>query len=191
MLKYKAHCLDMQGGIPYNSWCEIYHHREVLHVAKGFIRYETKNGIEYASVYRAKRVGPKKTNDIEYLGRVIDKEKGVYKNRERGVFTFTLENGFGEQQPIINEKLILDFGDSFLLNEIIKMAGLKSLIEKAFSGISDTVLALLFYRLLSSDSANYYAQIWWEGAYTRILFPKALMQSQRISEILQELGDEP
>ena len=159
-------------------------------MAKGFIRYETKNGVEYASVYKAKRVGAKKTNDIEYLGRVIDKENGVYKNRERGLFTFTLENGIIEQQPLINEKLILDFGDSFLLNEIIKKAGLKSLIEKTFPGISDTVLALLFYQVLSSDSANCYAQIWWEGAYARILFPKASMKSQRISEILQALGDE-
>ena len=159
-------------------------------MAKGFIRYEMKKGIEYASVYRAKRVGSKKTNDVEYLGRVIDKEKGIYKNRERGVFTFTLENGIVEQQPMINEKLILDFGDSFLLNEIIQKAELKNLIEKVFSGISDTVLALLFYRVLSSDNANYYAQLWWEGSYARILFPKALMQSQRISEVLQELGDE-
>lgn len=159
-------------------------------MAKGFIRYETKNGVEYASVYKAKRVGAKKTNDIEYLGRVIDKENSVYKNRERGLFIFTLENGIIEQQTLINEKLILDFGDSFLLNEIIKKAGLKSLIEKAFPSISDTVLALLFYRILSSDSANCYAQTWWEGAYARILFSKASMKSQRISEILQALGDE-
>jgi hypothetical protein len=159
-------------------------------MTKGFIRYEIKNGVEYASVYKARRVGAKKTNDIEYLGRVINKEKGIYKNRERGVFTFSLGNGIVEQQPIINEKLILDFGDSFLLNEIIKKAGLKSLIEKVFPGISDTVLALLFYRVLSNDSANCYAQVWWEGAYARILFPQALMQSQRVSEILQDLGDE-
>jgi len=159
-------------------------------MAKGFIRYETKNGVEYASVYKAKRVAGKKINDIEYLGRVIDKENGVYRNMERGVFKFSLGNGIVEQQPLINEKLILDFGDSFLLNEIIKKAGLKNLIEKVFPDIGDTVLALLFYRVLSSDTANCYAQTWYEGAYARILFPKALMQSQRISEILKELGDE-
>jgi hypothetical protein len=106
------------------------------------------------------------------------------------VFSFSLESGIIEQQVQINEKLILDFGDSFLLDEIIKKTGLRSLIERAFSGMSDTVLALLFYRILTSNSANCYAQVWWEGAYARILYPKASMQSQRISEILQELGDE-
>ena len=43
----------------------------------GFIRYEQKNGVEYASIYRGKRVEGKKVNDVEYLGRVINKENGV------------------------------------------------------------------------------------------------------------------
>lgn len=158
---------------------------------KGFIRYENKNGVEYASVYKARRVGGKKINDVEYLGRVIDKENGIYRNREHGVFKFSLENGIVEQQPQINEKLILDFGDSFLLNELLNKAGLASLIRKVFPGLSDTVLAFLFYRLLGRDSANCYAQTWWEGAYARILFSESSLQSQRISELLQELGDEP
>ena len=168
----------------------IFTTKDVLHMTKGFIRYETKNGVEYASVYKARRVGSKKTNDVEYLGRVIGKEKGVYKNRERGMFTFSLEKGFAKQQHAANERLILDFGDSYLLDEVIKGAGLKALIEKAFPGVSDTVLALLFYRVLSSGGSNCYTHTWWEGAYARILFPEASVQSQRVSEALQRLGDE-
>jgi len=162
----------------------------VLLMTKGFIRYERKNGVEYASVYKARRVGGKKINDVQYLGRVIDKENGIYRNREQGVFKFLLEKGIVEQQSQINEKYILDFGDSFLLHELMTKAGLASLIRKVFPAMSDTVLAILFYRLLGRDSANCYAQTWWEGAYARILFAEASLQSQRISELLHELGDE-
>jgi len=62
----------------------------------GFIRYEQKNGVEYASVYRAKRIDDKKTNDVEYLGRVIDKEKGVFVSRKQGVFCYSLSSGYSD-----------------------------------------------------------------------------------------------
>lgn len=158
-------------------------------MTKGFIRYENKNGIEYASHYKAKRIGPKKTNDIEYLGRVVDKEKGVYLNKKRGTFLFSLDDCIKVQLPTIVEKLILDFGDSYLLGEILKKTGFKILLDGIFRSKSDTVLALLFHKVLHGG-ANCYAQVWWEGAYARILFPKASLQSQRVSEILMELGDE-
>jgi hypothetical protein len=159
-------------------------------MTNGFIRYEKKKGVEYASVYKARRVNGKKINDIQYLGRVIDKENGIYKSFERGVFRFSLEDGIIEQQPQISEKYILDFGDSFLLNEIVIKSGFRDIIKKVFSGIADTVFAFLFYRLLGRDSANCYAKTWWEGSYARILFPEASLPSQRISEFLMEVGDE-
>jgi len=115
---------------------------------KGFIRYERKNGVEYASVYRGRRIGSKKTNDIEWLGLVVDKEKGVYRSRERGTFTFTLDSGVFEQQPTIAEKLILDFVDSYFLNELLMRYGYTELIETVFGEKTDTVMSLIFYRSL-------------------------------------------
>jgi transposase len=41
-----------------------------------------------------------------------------------------------------------------------------------------------------SDSSNRCAEDWWEGSYTRILFPNAKLRSQRISEFYRQLGDE-
>jgi hypothetical protein len=158
-------------------------------MAVGFIRYEQKNGVEYASVYRAKRVGAKKTNDIEWLGRVVDKERGVYKSRERGTFTFTLDSGVIEHQPAVVEKLILDFGDSYFVDELLKRNGFKALISAAFGNLADTVMSLVLYRSLQ-QGASYYAQTWWEGSYSRILYPNASLASQRISEVLKEIGDE-
>jgi hypothetical protein len=84
-------------------------------MTKGFIRYETKNNIEYASVYKAKRIDGNKINDIEWLGKVIDKKNGIFQSKERGTFKFSLENGVLEYLLPTEEKLILDFGDSYFL----------------------------------------------------------------------------
>jgi len=157
-------------------------------MSKGFIRYEQKNGVEYASVYRAKRIGAKKTNDIEWLGRVIDREKGLYRSRERGIFSFTLNGGYVEQQ-IAGEKLILDFGDSYVLNEILARAGYMNLIQTAFGELANTVASLILYRSLQ-HGASCYAHDWWEGSYARILHPNASLSSQRLSEVLKAIGDE-
>jgi hypothetical protein len=158
-------------------------------MSNGFIRYEIKNGVEYASVYKAKRIGSKKTNDIEWLGRVIDKEKGIYKSRERGTFTFSLESGIADPLPSIAERMILDFGDSYFLDEMLIRSRFKELIERVFEANADTVLSLVFYRSLHGG-ANRYAQTWWEGSYARFLFPQASISSQRISEALEKLGEE-
>jgi hypothetical protein len=158
-------------------------------MTNGFIRYEVKNGVEYASVYKAKRIGEKKTNDIEWLGRVIDKEKGLYKSRNRGVFSFSLNEGVFEQIPEIHEKLILDFGDAFFFDKVLNDSGYKNILMSVFEDISDTVLSLVYYRSLQGG-ANCYAGDWWDGSYARILYPKASLSSQRISETLKTIGDE-
>ena len=155
----------------------------------GFIRYEVKNGVEYGSYYIAKRYGKEKTNEVQYLGRVIDKEKGVFRSRERGDFTFTIEDGIRRIRLPIQEKLILDFGDSFLLEEAIRRSGFKKILENVFSELSDTMLSMLFYRVLCGG-ASCYAKTFWEGSYTRILYPNAVLESQRISEFHRLIGEE-
>ena len=163
----------------------------------GFIRYEKKDSAEYAFVCRAKRVEGKKTNEVENLGRVIDRARGIYKNRQRGLFAYSLESGYDPPPPDIDavlegpkEKLILDFGDVFLLDEILKKSGLRPVFEKAYPDASDTLLAMLAHRLLDVDSASRYANEWWEGSYAQFLYPKAKLHSQRISEFLSVLGEE-
>jgi len=143
-------------------------------MSPGFIRYEKKDGTEYAFLYKAKRIDGKKINDVENLGRVVDKAQGIYKNRQRGIFTFTMESGYNELPPDLEtlmenskEKLILDFGDVFLLNEILKKSGLRSVIETADPANSDTLLALLCQRLLDNGGGNRYAYEWWEGSYAQ------------------------
>jgi len=61
-----------------------------------FIRYMTKsNGYEYASLLDGVRNGSKVSQKyIGNLGRVIDKDAGVFQSRECGTFRYTLEDGF-------------------------------------------------------------------------------------------------
>ena len=163
-------------------------------MSKGFISYENKNNVLYATHCIAKRDGSIKANDTTYLGRVIDKERGVYKSRERGVFTFGLDSGFGvadDNTPVLErEKLILDFGDSFIVREMLVKSGILDVVKDILPTRSDSVLSLLFYRILGANCASVHADTWWEGSYTRILYPKAKLQSQRISELYKEIGEE-
>lgn len=54
----------------------------------------------------------------------------------------------------------------------------------------DTLLALVFYRLLTNKGANCHAKVWYEGNYTYLAFPHANLTSQNISRVLKELGRE-
>ncbi len=57
-----------------------------------FIRFQTKQGKTYAQLIDAIRVdGEKKNVYVESLGIVLDKERGVFRSKQRGVYSFTCE----------------------------------------------------------------------------------------------------
>jgi hypothetical protein len=149
-------------------------------MSAGFIRYELRNGNEYASFYIAKRVGGKKINEVEYLGKVIDKEKGVFFNRKKGTFTFTIDDGYGVaegtyREAIQRENLILVFGDVYLLDQVLDISGLKAILTSINSINAATLLSLVAFRLLDAVFANMYANEWYEGSYASILYPNAVL----------------
>lgn len=162
-----------------------------------FITYDIKNGVEYAKLNTATRKGKIIHKDYTNLGRVLDKDRGIYKNREQGVFTYNLdENTYGKAPADFvppsgskKESLILDFGDVYLLDQFMKTNGLYAPIDAIGYGNPDTLKAMICYYALCSLS-NTHAHSWWEGSYARILFPKANLSSQRISDFLAAIGDE-
>jgi hypothetical protein len=87
------------------------------------------------------------------------------------------------------EKLLLDFGDTFVLNEFISDSKLKSAIDAIGYGNQDTVNAMISYYVLCQTS-NCHAETWHSGSYARILYPNANLTSQRISEFLADIGEE-
>ena len=60
---------------------------EALHIVCSI-----RGNVRYASVMRSIRTGRGTRKELVlYLGRVLDAERGIYKNRERGVFAFDLK----------------------------------------------------------------------------------------------------
>ena len=165
-----------------------------------YIRYFTKsNGHEYACLADTTRKGSHvKQEYVGNLGRVIDKEAGVFRSRERGLFRYTLDNGycnlpsiyFESQHPEIKERLILDFGDSFFLSQFFENQPFRDAFCHMLPAQTDSLLSLVFYRILTDKKAYCYADTWWQGNYVSLLFPKAKLQSQRISEFLETIGSE-
>lgn len=165
-----------------------------------YIHYDEKpNGAVYACVYESYREkGKVKTKRVENLGRVIDKENNIF--RQKGM-TFQYVIGEGRKdvpdlalpkEPIVpeTEKLILDFGDAWFLQEYISRLSFYESLKNTLPEESDTLLALIFYRLLTNKGASCHARIWYEGNYSYLAFPKANLTGQNISKVLKELGSE-
>jgi transposase len=135
-----------------------------------FIRYKKFGNKEYAyevtSYWDPEKKKPRQKT--KYLGVVVDKENKIFRKKRK------------ERK----EKLILDFGDVYFLNQFISRTKLFEMFEDK----KEKLLTLIFYRLCY-PSAMRYARIWYEGSLAKVLFD-ADVSSQRISEFLEEIGDE-
>ena len=118
-----------------------------------YIRYiNNPNGTVYASVVEGVRTGNKVTQRyIANLGRVIDREKGIYKNRERGIYQYSLNSGYSQipeksapagTADLRKEKLILDFGDSYDLEKYLRTLPFYGSVCSAMAPDTDTLLSL-------------------------------------------------
>lgn len=165
-----------------------------------YIHYDQKsNGVIYASLYESFRdKGKVKTRRIESLGRVIDKKNNIF-CQKGAIYQYVLGEGRREvppsalpSEPVVPEieKLILDFGDTWFLQEYLSKQPFYNSIRNTLPDESDTLLALVFYRLLTNKGAGCHAKIWYEGNYSYLAFPYANLTSQNISRVLKELGSE-
>ena len=165
-----------------------------------YIGYDKKNGNKYAKICKSERDNGKvKTTQIS-LGRVIDEKNHIYQSRKRGIFTYDINTQTYSTPnpttiiPIIKrkntqEKLILDFGDTHFTNQYLNKIGLTPAINTLKYANQDSIKALLTYYILC-NMANYNATEWYNGNYARILYPKANLESQRISDLLTAIGTE-
>lgn len=167
-----------------------------------YISYNCVDGNEYATVVRSVRDGSRVTKeDRIYLGRVVDRERGVYRSKARGLFTYDLSTGeFGPAPGDVEAPkrrnarparptLAVSFGDAFLLDSFLRSSGLMACADACGHAEPDTVRALLAFYVLTS-LANCHARDWWSLTYARFLYPSARMASQRVSECLADLGSE-
>ena len=169
-----------------------------------YINYKVKGGIEYGmvvtSVRRGSTVGKEKPT---YLGRVIDKNKCIFKSRERGLFIYDIDTDsfspvpadYEEPKAIRKTKypkrtiLVVSFGDIFLLDSFLVKSGFMNAVDATGYRNLDTLHSLLAFYILTSY-ANCHAEDWWELTYAKYLYPKAQMASQRISDALADIGSE-
>lgn len=141
------------------------------------IHIKNINGHQYA--YDVKTVWDKEKKKYKkltkYCGVIIDAETKTFERRRN--------------PKILEEKLILDYGDTYLLSETIKNSELFPVISSVLPKEQDTLMALLMFRM-TAQLAFSYAEIWYRGNYASVLFADASIASQRISEFLKRLGDE-
>ena len=166
-----------------------------------YIKYYNSGGHRYAMLMEAKRDqrnGQKYDKHLSHLGRVICEAEGIYKNRERGVFKFSLTGGYNDVEDPkeymkltfdSNLELILDFGPEYVFIEALRKDGVLDVFTSAVPEKADTLMTLILHSMLSSESRQY-AENFWKASYARIAFSNAKLKSQRISEFLSELGDE-
>ena len=149
------------------------------------------------------------------LGRVLDKTQLIFRNRKQGIIqvdpdTLEIKSPPSEYVPpqIPRKKratkkgtiemslqanghipLSLDFGDCFFLDNLVLQTPIKASLPELLVSSPDSLRALLCYYMFAPYSNNHAAG-WLEGNYARLLYPKANLSSQRISELLAELGTE-
>ena len=137
------------------------------------IRYKDNGRYAYETHNKWNKEKKKYETVWKYLG-VVNPETGEYKKK---------------QKPLKHERLILNYGDSFMLNEYSEKSGLKTLVEAVFGDMTQSIFALVFFKLIES-AAMQHAQTWFEGNYARIIFQNADLSTQRISDLLKAIGDE-
>ena len=188
-----------------------------MSTAKPFIRVETrdknKSDIRYAAYCTPEWVNNRKTNNEVWLGRIIDQDNGIFYNRKNGYYKFTIEDQFADltEQEISyyqqidttpTKKLarehkisagearqVIDFGHSFVINEFIKQNNIMSLFNFSCPRERDSLLSIIIYRIINSGG-YLYAKDWWDTDYCHYIYNYAKLQSQRISEILINIGSE-
>ncbi|PKP59854.1 MAG: hypothetical protein CVT89_00770 [Candidatus Altiarchaeales archaeon HGW-Altiarchaeales-2] len=141
-----------------------------------FIIYKKFGKKEYAyeitSYWNKKLKQPRQKS--KYLGVVIDKEKKVFRKPLK--------------EKLMEERFIIDFGDIFLIHKFLEKNGFTKLLKDAFGKNGDAIFNLVSYKLCH-PSAMRLVETWQNGNAIKYLC-KANLQSQRISELMVEIGRE-
>lgn len=181
----------------------------------GFLTFQTKGGYEYGFLCYSQWIpsgpkGPFVKKRFETLGRVVDKEKLIFRKRGAGFVmlnpdTHELTPPPADYQPPelprrprkpkqlsvaqlrARKELILDFGDSFFLSKLLEQTGLQSCLDALAVTNRDSLNALVCFYVTCPESNNF-AQDWLSANFAKVMYPKANLSSQRVSELLMTLG---
>lgn len=122
-------------------------------------------------------------------------DKDLKKPRQITKYLGSAETKNGEYKKSVKnistkiEKSILDFGDTYSINEVTKNSGLFKIIYDSFGDLSDSIMTLICYQITDGSSMNNCSE-WADSNISHKLFPKAKIQSQDISRIFSILGQQ-
>ena len=140
-----------------------------------FIRYKTIHGKCYAyeiTSYWDKELKKPRTKS-KYIG-IVD-------SNTNKISTFI-------KKPKLSEKLILDFGDGYFINEIIKCSSLYSALENILTLVPE-LIPLIGYKIIN-QSAMRNCQNWFDTNILSLIHKGIDLSSQKISRILEILAKE-
>jgi hypothetical protein len=131
----------------------------------------------------------------EYLGKVIEKDNHIFYNNKWGFFKFSIENGYEQLNnnfSVVQEGAIdfcnLRYGDIWLLTDLYNSSQFESVITSISPFDSDTLHALIAYKLSTGDNAFVNVEGWFQRSYAKILYPNAALSSGSISTFLKRFG---
>ena len=163
-----------------------------------YLAITERGGRQYASAAVSRREGARTHDDYTYLGRVVDRERGIFCSRERGYFTFDVATGeFGRvpdgfvpdapEDGRRSRPRTLSFGDAWLVDQLMARSGMWDVVDEVPWSNRDTLHAMVaFY--VCSRLANCHAEEWWRTSVASLLWPKARLDSQGVSEFLERVG---
>ena len=138
--------------------------------------------------------------DQKYLGKVIDLDRMIFFKKNEGYYVFNPEDQSfrslsANDVPIAPPKdkrerepnVIVTFGGCYFLNALIHGIKYDEVLDSLNVLNKDTLYALLSYYVLS-PCADMHAYGWYRDAYARLLYPKANLASQRISDFYVSVG---
>ena len=120
------------------------------------VSHDIAGGNERATVVRSAGDGARVTRgDRVCLGRVVDRARGVYRSKARGLFSYDLATGeFGPAPEGVEgprrrnaraarPTLAVSFGDAFLLDSFLRSSGLMACADACGHAEPDTARARL------------------------------------------------
>ena len=139
----------------------------------------------------------KKKYGITYIGKRIQDD--IYFCKNDGYFRFNIETtefydapeGFNTTPKKNNTShinSILNFGDTYVLNEFMYKSGFIDVLKTFSKENFDTLMTLVLSYIINSRP-NRQIESWYEGNIVKYLYPNAEVKSQRISEFLVRIGD--
>ena len=160
-----------------------------------FVSYSRKGDKTYARMVTSRRVGGVVVKETSNLGRVVDRERHVFRSRERGASAFDPKTGeFGPAPagdwPAPPERLVPGLGDAWAPGPPATSEGLWGAPGAASPSDSDEPGCLCPRYALAPSQPNCLAGCWWEGSWARVAYPSARLASQRAGELLRRVGDE-